>query len=387
MYKNLVFEGGGMRGAAYALIPKVLQEHGILKDIRKVAGSSAGSIVATMIALKYNPEDIENIFDSLRFDEFSDTPTYTEIVLNFLTSYGINSGEYFTDWIQHIIRMKTASRYTTFEDLFAKTKIELVITGTNYSTGMTEYFSYKTTPKMPVWQAVRISIAIPVFFQPQEYNGNLYIDGGVLSNYPIWIFDNPDSYHQSAVSKDDKKTKKHRQMETLGFKLIPENIGKAEASNNPYFIPVLSLVVRMIFLLVNHAYINCDNYQADTRTVCISTMNVGSTAFSVSEHVKEQLKKNGASSLELFLIKKNANKKSIRTCSGKLSNAPRMFMTPNANLREIDMGRRKSTTGELVSNPRTLFSSDGVTPLIPCKLRKMSHDDVPLTTVKKSDTF
>jgi NTE family protein len=299
-----------MRGVAYALVPAVLQKYGLLKKIEKVAGSSAGSIVATVIALKYTPKEIEEIFDTLKFDEFSDNVTYTQIVFNFLTSSGINSGEYFEDWIQHIIRMKTGTRYTTFTELYELTSIELVITGTNVSTGTTEYFSHKTTPNMTVWLAVRISISIPVFFKSVIYNDNEYIDGGVLSNYPIWIFDDPDTYVQGEVDMRNAATRKHRQLQTLGFKLIPETLSRGKSSNNPYYIPVISMAVRLIYLLVNFAYVNCDTYQAAIRTVYINTMNVGSTAFSLSDEMKDQLKMNGEMATEVFLTKNRLPKKS-----------------------------------------------------------------------------
>lgn len=304
-YKNLVFEGGGMRGVAYSLIPRVLEKYEHLKKIEKVAGSSAGSIIATLLALKYRPDEIEEIFDTLKFDEFSDNVTYTQIIFYFLTHSGINSGEYFEDWIQHIIRSKTACRYTTFAELYEQTKIELVITGTNVTTGTTEYFSYKTTPNMEVWLAVRISISIPVFFRSVIYNGDEYIDGGVLSNYPIWIFDDPDTYHQGKSDARSASVRKHRQLETLGFKLVPETLARGKSSNNPYYVPVISMAVRLIYLLVNFAYVNCDTYQASIRTIYINTMNVGSTAFSLAEDMKNQLKQNGEIATELFL--KNSN--------------------------------------------------------------------------------
>lgn len=289
-----------MRGVAYALIPGVLEEHGILKNIVRVAGSSAGSIIATLIALKYSPFNIEEVFDGLSFDEFSDSVTYTGVLLNFLTSFGINSGAFFEDWIQNIIRMKTGSRFSSFSDLYELTGIELVITGTNMTSGKTEYFSYKTTPAMKVWQAVRISIAIPVFFKPVIYNGCMYVDGGVLSNYPIWIFDNPDTYEQGQVF-NDAKTRKHRQTETLGFKLVSQDI-QLKTTFNPYFIPVLSIVVRLIYLLVNYAYLNCDSYQASIRTVYINTMYVDSTCFKLDDEMKDQLKDNGMHATKNFLM-------------------------------------------------------------------------------------
>ena len=51
-YENLVFEGGGVKGVAYSKVAYALEEYGVLKGIKKVAGSSAGSIMALLVALK-----------------------------------------------------------------------------------------------------------------------------------------------------------------------------------------------------------------------------------------------------------------------------------------------------------------------------------------------
>lgn len=46
-YKNLVLEGGGIRGLAYPGALQVLEGKGVLKNINRVAGTSAGAIIAT----------------------------------------------------------------------------------------------------------------------------------------------------------------------------------------------------------------------------------------------------------------------------------------------------------------------------------------------------
>jgi NTE family protein len=50
-YKNLVFEGAGIRGLAYAGVIQELESNGTLNNIEKVGGTSAGAIIATAVAL------------------------------------------------------------------------------------------------------------------------------------------------------------------------------------------------------------------------------------------------------------------------------------------------------------------------------------------------
>jgi predicted acylesterase/phospholipase RssA len=52
---NLVFKGGGVLGAAYAGAITALEDEGKLQGVKAVAGTSAGSLVALLLSLKYSP--------------------------------------------------------------------------------------------------------------------------------------------------------------------------------------------------------------------------------------------------------------------------------------------------------------------------------------------
>ena len=69
----------------------------------------------------------------------------------------------------------------------------------------TEFFSYKTTPNMEVWQALRISISFPIIFNKVDLNNKIYCDGGLTDNFPIEIFDN-DLDRTIAISITSKQT-------------------------------------------------------------------------------------------------------------------------------------------------------------------------------------
>ena len=57
--ENLVFEGGGVRGIAFTGAIQCLEEKGILKNVKRFAGSSAGALAATMLALNYNASEFK----------------------------------------------------------------------------------------------------------------------------------------------------------------------------------------------------------------------------------------------------------------------------------------------------------------------------------------
>ena len=104
--------------------------------------------------------------------------------------------------------------------------------GTNLSTSFAEIFSYEHTPRMCIADAVRISMSIPLFFAAKRgVRDDVYVDGGVLSNYPIKLFDRkkyaeylriPEYYeeHNRELRKQRKNISPYiYNKETLGFRL------------------------------------------------------------------------------------------------------------------------------------------------------------------------
>lgn len=65
----------------------------------------------------------------------------------------------------------------------------LAITGVNFTDHRLEVFDVHENPDMELSLATRISMSLPWFFSSVKYKGKEYIDGGVLSNYPMHIFD------------------------------------------------------------------------------------------------------------------------------------------------------------------------------------------------------
>ena len=58
-YKNLVLSGGGVKGVAHCGALKYLHEIGVIAGINKIAATSAGSIIASLLAVGYTALEIE----------------------------------------------------------------------------------------------------------------------------------------------------------------------------------------------------------------------------------------------------------------------------------------------------------------------------------------
>ena len=74
--KNLVFEGGGVKGIAYVGAMQVLNEEGILQDIQRVGGTSAGAINATLFALGFTNAQQRNIMKKLDLHSVAELTKY-----------------------------------------------------------------------------------------------------------------------------------------------------------------------------------------------------------------------------------------------------------------------------------------------------------------------
>lgn len=157
---GLILSGGGARGFAHAGILKALNKAGIFPDI--ISGVSAGAIVGALYADGHTPDEIYKIF-------------YGEKHFFKYVKIGVPGKGLFkmVGLRQNIEKHLNAKN---FEDL----KIPLIIAATNLNQGRIEYFH-----KGVILDKILASSSIPVLFEPVEIGGELYVDGGVLDNFPV----------------------------------------------------------------------------------------------------------------------------------------------------------------------------------------------------------
>ena len=209
--RNLVFEGAGIRGIAYCGAVQELETKKMMQNIEKVGGTSSGAMVALTISLGYTGKEIENIISKTNFKKLNDGKFFFIGGINRMNKYfGWYRGKRISHWIEKIIKEKTGNENITFEELHQKGFKDLYITGTSLNKQKAVVFCYESYPKMKVKDAVRISISIPLYFEPvfidssgkifdrpkQKQGFDMMVDGGILENFPIHIFDKqqPDPY-------------------------------------------------------------------------------------------------------------------------------------------------------------------------------------------------
>lgn len=284
-YTNLVLEGGGMKGIAYAGAFEVLDSLGISDSIEQVAGTSSGAMNGMMYALGYTGKEISHLNQSTNFGKYNQVgfPLLGGLV-RVKKTYGYYKTDRLIKDLGRLMKAKGFSEDLTFQELYEAKKAGLplkllYITGANITDQKIEIFSHKNYPKMRILDAVRISISIPVYFEAlfMQPDGSLIekkdadsttkimVDGGILDNYPFYVFD-------TLVSVNNGANEYYKcNVNTLGIKLETDsstiNIApKSIRKTSDYM---------MAFGMISSEYLNRRHLgpQQKAQTIFINTHN------------------------------------------------------------------------------------------------------------------
>ena len=285
--KNLIFEGGGVRGIAYCGVIKELEKANKISTIEKVGGTSAGAITALLLSLGYNSAEIENIIYSTRIKSFNDGRLFfVGGMLRMTKRYGWYRGEKFSKWLSEIIKKKTGNSEITFSEMGKLGFKDLYITGTCLNKQNLIIFSKKNYPNMKIKDAVRISMSIPLYFTAVfiDSSGTIFkkhrkdktldvvVDGGIIGNYPIFMFD---SVYKDSTNKIIRIHNWH----TLGIRLDTEeqilvdkkgnnNLATLDVTNlNEYLTSFYNLIIEKL----NRTELSVDDWK---RTISVSTVGI-----------------------------------------------------------------------------------------------------------------
>jgi len=324
-FRNLVFEGGGVKGIAYIGAMQVLENRGILPQIKRVGGTSAGAINALLFALGYSIAEQKEILRSTDFNDFMDDSWGAlKDIKRLIKDFGWHKGDFFNTWVGDRILGRLGNRHATFRDLKDANCPDLYVVGTNLSTGFAEFFSAERHPDMKLATAVRISMSIPLFFAAVNHGprNDVYVDGGVQLNYPVKLFDREryidlvneptaarrTPYYNEENARFQLDRPGHSpyvyNRQTLGLRLDR----KEEIALFRYDEPIQGKPIenfgdyarRLIGALMNaqeNMHLHSDDWQ---RTVYINTLDVGTTDFDVSDPTKQALIEEGIRGTEKY---------------------------------------------------------------------------------------
>jgi predicted acylesterase/phospholipase RssA len=215
--KHIVISSGGPAGHMMYSILRTLNLTGFwnIKNVKTIYGSSVGSFVAILIALRYEWEVMddylikrpwEKIFASASSSSSSSTGQSSEhssdsgtasvgtlsdaknkldYVFKLYKNHGLYGLKEFSETLRPALQGKDFGVDVTFQEFYERTGIELHFTVTELNKFQTVDFSHKTHPKQGLVEACYMSCCYPFGFTPIYRDGCCYIDGGIINDYPV----------------------------------------------------------------------------------------------------------------------------------------------------------------------------------------------------------
>ena len=213
---DAVFEGGGVKGIALVGAMQAFEEAEF--EWQNVAGTSAGAITAALVAVGYTAAEVKEIMDTrVEFRRFMDVAGIGKLPivgpwLSLIFKNGMYEGDYFLKLMRQLLSEKVGHERVTFRDLIIpreagdsdedyenlyKYKLRLIasdLSGNDMLVLPHDIRRLGVEPEdLEVALAVRMSMGIPYFFKPVKFGvsrpKHWIVDGGMLSNFPIWLFD------------------------------------------------------------------------------------------------------------------------------------------------------------------------------------------------------
>ncbi len=186
---TLICSGGGPSGVAYNGIIKALFEKGILNQnldgIKEIITTSIGILFSFCILLKMDYRVANEICLGFDFNSMLDFETIT--IDNLLVDHGFFETDGLKNIFQSIIKNKLKREDITLQELYDLTQIQLTVKVFNVTKKHVEYLSYLNYPELSVITLAQMTTAIPLFFKPVQYKGNMYVDGGLRGHFPIEV--------------------------------------------------------------------------------------------------------------------------------------------------------------------------------------------------------
>jgi NTE family protein len=320
-FTNIVLEGGGIRGLAYGGVIEILEQKQIIEGLQNVGGASAGAIAGLLLSLNFSAKEIDSIMFNLPVHQFNDGKGW--LFGNYKRAknkFGLYQGNKFFRWLQKLCEVKTGNANLTFAELHALHENNpyfknLYCVGTNLSKQQVQIFSYKHTPNLPIALAVRISGGIPLYFEPialdEAFNPvakndtitfkNYYVDGGMLANFPICLFDSCVDGANPLITSNVIFNK-----QTLGVKLETQqqidSLQKNKTQIRPYYIKSIgdfvSAFVNLNMEGMNRRFPNLENERG--RTIYVSDGNLSPRIRKLKLSERQLLYNNGRAGALLF---------------------------------------------------------------------------------------
>ncbi|HEY5806258.1 MAG TPA: patatin-like phospholipase family protein [Candidatus Saccharimonadales bacterium] len=294
---DVVLEGGGVKGIG--LVGAIEELYGAGYQVRRAAGTSAGAIVGALIASGMPIDTMLKTMRDLDYSKFRDSGFLDRLGIGGKTAslvleQGIYEGKYLHNWLTDQLERLGVRTFADLKitepwakDIPPEQRYKLVVVASDITGGRLarlpwDYHRYGLNPdEQHVADAVRASMSIPFFYEPVKLGGQILVDGGMLSNFPINLFDNTPDWP------------------TFGIKLS----GKSDANmvanpiKNTY-----GFAKALLATMINaHDQMHVDDPCTTARTMFVETFKIKATDFDITAEEQTRLYKSGRHAAQKFL--------------------------------------------------------------------------------------
>lgn len=200
MIQHLVISGGGPAGLLTYGAAQQLAKAGFwrLQDIKSMYGCSIGAYMAVILSLGYDWDWLDDYFIERPWEKVVSLSAMS--IIEAFDQKGLMDVKCIEESLMPLLSAKGMSAATTLAEYYAFNQIDLHMFTTNINGVQLEKIdmSHSTHPTLSVVQALSMSMAYPLAFKPVCLDGACYIDGGMLTNFPL-----NDCITQTKCNKDD----------------------------------------------------------------------------------------------------------------------------------------------------------------------------------------
>jgi len=309
---DAVFEGGGVKGIGLVGAVSEIERAGY--EFENIAGTSAGAIVASLLAVGFKSDELKNEIEMLDYRKFRDEGFLDKLGilgkgLSIGFEYGVYEGKYFENWLENLLGSKGKATFgdikTKYREKKYKYRLQVIasdVTDRRLLVLPGDLANFGLEPdQFSISRAVRMSMSIPVFFEPvrlQDCSGreHIIVDGGMLSNYPIWLLDDGTS---------------NPPWPTFGFKLTEPDKRKLKKPDQNLIDNPISFLKALAMTMIDahdnyHISISKGDYD---RTIGIPTVikikglekEIKATDFDMTQEEGQALYRNGEKAAREFL--------------------------------------------------------------------------------------
>lgn len=332
IYADGVFEGGGIRGLSFLGALRCCNDLGL--RWRKLAGTSAGAITAAFLATDLPFETIENILGAVDYEQIFLGQKASQFILNgdpandlqapwqmllslkLTGKLGQYSLEAFENWLAEYL---DSGGVKTFADLKNSTnsnkELKVVVSDITYGQmlvlpddlarpakndpgPLSEKLGLSHPDDFSVARAVRYSMSLPLFFEPGYLDDAVIVDGGLLSNFPLWLYDVKPQNDLGIV----RTPMQYPRWFTFGFRCLDEALSQAQNITGP--MNLIGATLRTMLVARDSYHLR----EADNNRVInidVTKAAVSTTEFNLPTVKKAELYRSGYLATKRFFLSAN----------------------------------------------------------------------------------